>query len=250
MVKRSVNTITDIEYCLSFAPFILWDFFLDKSCEGFFSFRGVIPCSAVHQPYSSSNAAVKFVVLGFFILLENPLFGKPSFIWETIWFGFLFTFVRIHFFPVCKLFKVGFPISPRRYENCSSYSQVSYCLWSLSPPISHSWVNPFLSKSCPSGKPCDTALWGFCPDRSKGTFSDTEYCGSSRDCCQKKVSETYSLFFWNNLSLVLMLLRKKNGNKGNMFITQKMEITGKQELKGKRGRYHFALQCHRQFGLV
>lgn len=89
MVKRSVNTITDIEYCLSFAPFILWDFFLDKSCEGFFSFRGVIPCSAVHQPYSSSNAAVKFVVLGFFILLENPLLGKPSFIWETIWFGFL-----------------------------------------------------------------------------------------------------------------------------------------------------------------
>lgn len=52
-----------------------------------------------------------------------------------------------------------------------------------------------------------------------------------------------------------MLLSNKHENQGNVLATQKTEITGKQEMKGKERMYMwevfcFLLQPRSQFGLV
>lgn len=56
--KSSANTVIAIKY-YSFTTFILRHCFLIISCERFLSGSGFIPCSVVHQPYLSYNAAVK-----------------------------------------------------------------------------------------------------------------------------------------------------------------------------------------------
>lgn len=154
MVKRALLiTIMDIKYFFSFTPFILGHRFLIISCEGFLSVSGVILCSVVHHPYSSYNAAVKFVVLRFSSLLHVPcqaLFGKLSDLAS-----FLF-YQDLYLSPACKLFKAAFPISAQRYEKYSSYSQVSYCLlsdFSFQPSHSsrlHLFPAPGLTSSSPN----------------------------------------------------------------------------------------------------
>lgn len=128
MIKRAVNAITAIKYYVSFSPFILRSHFPSIFCEVFLSVSGVIPCSVVHQPCSSYNAAVKFVVLKFSSLLKVPCQTLGNYL---LWLPF--TSLRMRLRPVCKLFKAGFPITPQRYEKYSSYSQVSYSDKVISP---------------------------------------------------------------------------------------------------------------------
>lgn len=89
--------------------------------KGFLSFGGVIPCSAVHQPYSSSNTAVKFVILGFLQVVRASL---SSFIWETFSLLSGFTYSQC-----ANCLKLVFPLA------LCLYDQVSCSLWSLFSPL-------------------------------------------------------------------------------------------------------------------
>lgn len=188
----------------------------------------------MHQPYSSSHNDVNFVVLGFSSLLEDPcqaVFEEPS---DLASFSLLsgFTYSRC-----AGCLKLVFSLALRGMRNVVhivrlvTVSEVTLPLCTYFPLLA---LTLFSANLVQLENLIMLLCEAACLARSEGTFSDTEHWGSSGDFWDLLLTATQTLFFWNDSSLLLMLRSKKDGNKGNVFATQKMEITGKPEMKDKQ----------------
>lgn len=139
------------------------------------SFGGVIPRSVVHQPYSSSNAAVNFVVLGFSSLLEDPcqaVFEKPS---DLASFSLLSGFV---FSQCADCLKLVFSVALRGMRNVVhivrlvTVSEVTLLLCTYFPLLA---LTLFSANLVQLENLIMLLCEAACLARSEGTFSDTEY---------------------------------------------------------------------------